>query len=223
MCFSERLSVLAFLVGASGTVATSIRAERERTQRPVAAQQRVVFAATSVAVVLVQLYEALMWRLIRLRRPPALTIQWLLLATVLSQPLILGAGTAAVAFRNPDAWPAWQAWTVVSLSAVYLAAVGFTLGRKLTSVRPAVPNDCGTGGCRLNWNWASGMEPAWAMYFVVISTCVAFVKPASSAAYLGAAVAASILAALLLFARPFGSRWCFVGVLLPWVVFALPL
>jgi hypothetical protein len=226
MCFSEKLSYAALAVGLSGIAALAVRAEREsKNGKSVAAQQRSVFLAFGVFVVLIQLYEALMWRRIRLNLAPSSILQRLLVLTVLAQPFVFGLGMSVVALGKPDIWPRWQPFTVLGFVILY---VGFACASFLilqSKIKAAAPNDCAVGGCRLDWKWVPNFHITWVVWFIVLFLSFGLVRPWYSSVTLMAFSISIISSSWIFFSWPFafGSKFCFFGVVLPWIVFALPL
>lgn len=226
MCFSEKLSYVAFAVGLSAVSASAIRAEREsQNQQIVAAKQRYVFVAFGALIALIQFYEALMWRRIRLNQKPSSILQQLLIVTVLVQPFVIGLGMSVVGATHRDIWPRWQPLTVLAVTVVY-AVVAFVSFIILQSrIKPATPNDCGVGGCRLDWKWVPNFRATWFVWFAVLFSSLLLVKPWYTSVSLIAFSIAISMSSWIFFSWPFsfGSKFCFFGVVLPWIVFALPL
>lgn len=222
MCFSERWSYAALLVGATGIGLSIARAERERRDRKfVATDQRYALIATSVLIVVVQLYEAMLWRGIRLKSGRMVTMEYLVVVTVLAQAVLAGGSSIVVRIRNRDAFPSYQIWVLAVLTAVYVIMAAAALLQLSGKMPPITANDCGVG-CRLNWDWSNNM-PIWVAYHVLVSAVLAFVQPPRSAAVLTGFLLAAVAVSWFLLPKPYGSKWCFIAVLLPWIVWLVDL
>lgn len=223
MCFSESWSYAALIVGTTGIGLSIARAERERRDRKkVATEQRYALIIPSVLTVVMQLYEALLWRAIRLKSGRMVMLEHLLMVTVLAQAAVVGGTSIVVRLRNTDAFPSYQIWVLASLTAVYVIMAGWALLQRFGNMPAITANDCGIG-CRLNWDWSANMNLVWVAYHVLVFVAFAFVQPPRSAAVLAGFLLALCLVSWFLLPKPYGSKWCFLAVVLPWIIWLVDL
>ncbi len=232
MCFSEKASWGAFALGAAGVVAGMARgavAEDDYERRV-----RTGLSVALLFLVAMQLFEALMWR--------GLRVNLYAMVSNLLQPLALGALVLALTWdyehprtNDPDApsdRPRSGVWyAALAALVLYVLSVIPYLPRawRATAAAPVRSlTDCGAdgGACRLEWAWTKSEVGVpgwvWSAFLLSILMSALLVRPWSTGVTLACVMAATLVLAHAV-GKPVGSKWCFFAILLPVLVAAMPI
>lgn len=257
MCYSERASWGAFAFGASGMAAfVSERLHQRLHQRrhvsnPSAlvpySEETVILALGFGALVVMQLYEALMWRHQRLGIRSDRTIERVAMITNVLQPIVVGLLIVRACQRH--VWPtvfategaprgrptslAVPIWQRVGLLLALLLWIAYTASATIGVVTryhrlaPAAPIDCDTTKtvCRLDWSWTEGAlnfgSMHWWLYLVLLTVGLCVIDDKwTRIATIVISLGALVISTWFL-GPPIGSKWCFLAVVLPWAVYAV--
>lgn len=216
MCYSEPASWAAAGVGVSGMAFLYARQRADAAQDPARWGEMVGFQTGWLALVLMQFYEAIMWRQVRKGAPSHRSVERAAMVTNVSQPLALNAvmliamGTTVGVMTRRG---------LAALLGAYAVAAALWAAHYWNKLRAAAPTDCGAGTCRLRWDWIGEGDSSaafWTFYLLALTVppFVLLSKP------LNVVIPVTLLATLWAsswLGQPVGSKWCFLAVVLPWV------
>lgn len=231
MCFNETASLIAFMVGIVGqSIAVTKEASANATSKTKNHTRTYLSMALSFVVVM-QLYEVFMHR----RRTGKSSIQGverMAMLTNFLQPVAVLAAVVAIRQRDIASRKFLPFWIFMAgVNALYFSRVFPIIRSKWDMPSTPVCKSANTKregetSCNLKWPWYDLPVDQYYMltilYLVNVCAPLLMLRPKES----GGALVISIVGLLSLSnALPSGNKpssWCFLAVLLPWVVIFIP-
>lgn len=245
MCYSESASWVALLVGVSGTVAFALERRRQEKASKDDRSMRgetVAIVLAMVSLVLMQFYEAFMWRNLRLHQGAGGTVERCAMITNMMQPAILATGMLTVyysassspphssASASPSSSSPTLARIVAAILVVYVIMCMYAGGRRFDRIRGVeAPLDCNLThtSCRLRWDWVECTDDPsvelptahWMMYMVLLAAGISLVRSRAIRYTFLAIAFGTLIFSMFFLDSPRGSKWCFFASILPWALF----
>lgn len=217
MCYSESASWGAAAVGVAGMAAYSAKTSDDACRSHISRAQTVGLQTGFLSLILMQVYEALMWRQLRTQTPRHRTLERAAMVTNVAQPLAFGAVALFALGGSVDATT--RTGLSVLLGAYAVAAAGWSV-HHWNKLRAAAADDCGNLTCRLRWDWlgnGTARTAFWAFYMVALIAPLALLPRSPLNIVLPVAVLATYGVSSYM-GEPHGSKWCFIAVALPWII-----
>jgi len=237
MCYSEKASWLAFFIGLSGICAFSIARHRSKNidTQTISQHSSLETGFISIgfmSVVLMQFYEAIMWRNQGLKHHQTGTTERIAMITNVSQPIVFGLLLiTAILDKNKEkdkdesrTYPYLH--FAGGLLILYIISSIYGITNQYSLIKPATKTDCNLRkDCRLDWSWAHGKNSLhtahWFLYMITLVTMLLLIRDRMTRNIIIIFVLGTFVISDLFLGPPRGSKWCFLAISVPWVAFAI--